>query len=477
MAYALVLVPLSFAIVAAVFPSDRRRPWILVLGAIVQTVVVAAALSQPSVSGLSGWLKLDAAGKLVLGLTTTVFLVAALYAPAYLRQRKERPNRVFCATLLVFDAMLALIAEAHHLGLLWVALEAATLSAAPLIYFNRNQRSLEATWKYLLIGSVGVALALLGSLFLAYSELAVQLAPSLLFEDLMLQAPHLSKPWLHAAFIVLFIGYGTKMGLAPMHTWKPDAYGEAPGIVGTLLAAGATNCAFLAIVRFFGICHAAGDDRFARNLMSFIGLFSMALAGAFIVGQRDYKRMLAYSSVEHMGILVLGLGLGGAGVFGSLLHMINNGLTKAVLFLSAANIHRAYASKSVDEVSGAIRRVPVSGALFLVGFLAVTGSPPFGPFVSEFTIVRAAFVDGRYGIGAAFLVLVTVVFVGMGSAVLSVVQGAPSARAQETSFQDEVGTVAPIVLCLGLVLLLGVYVPPPLQRLLVEVARSLGGSS
>lgn len=477
MAYVLILFPLLFAIVAAIWPSDRSRPWLVTTGAAGQAIAVLFAFQEKRIVGLGGWLVLDSAGKLVLGLTSTIFLVCALYAPTYLRQRSERPNAVFCACLLAFDAMLVVIAEAHHLGLMWVALEAATLCAAPLIYFNRNQRSLEATWKYLIIGSVGIALALLGSLFLAYSELQANLEPSLLFEDLLVQAPHLSKPWLHAAFVILFIGYGTKMGLAPMHTWKPDAYGEAPGIVGTMLAGGVTNCAFLAIVRFFGICHAAGDDQFARGLMMFMGLLSMAVAGTFIVGQRDYKRMLAYSSVEHMGILVVGISLGGVGVFGSLLHMINNGLTKAVLFLSAANIHRAFASKRVEDVSGALRRVPISGALFLCGFFAVTGSPPFGPFVSEFTIVRAAFASGRYGVAAIFLALLALVFVGMGSAVVGIVQGVPSARAEATPFRDEVGTVAPILFALALVLLLGLYLPAPLERLLVEVSTSLGGGA
>jgi hydrogenase-4 component F len=375
---------------------------------------------------------------------------------------------------LAFDAMLALIAESHHLGLMWVGLEAATLATAPMLYFNHTQRSLEATWKYLLIGSVGIALALLGSLFLAYSALRVELTPSLLLEDLLRDAPRLSKPWLHSAFVILFVGYGTKMGLAPMHTWKPDAYGEAPGILGTLLAGGLTNCAFLAIVRFSRICYAAGDGAFARHLMLPMGLLSMAVAGAFMARQRDFKRMLAYSSVEHMGILIVGLGLGGAGVFGSLLHMVNNGLTKAVLFLSAGNIHRAYGSKSVDDVSGALRVVPASAGLFLAGFFAITGSPPFAPFLSEFTIVRAAFGTKRYWVGAMFLVLLAVVFIGMGSAVVSVVQGEPSERGRRARHRDEFGTVAPIFLCLAAVLLLGLYVPPPLERLISDAARSLG---
>ncbi|MBI2393946.1 MAG: hydrogenase [Deltaproteobacteria bacterium] len=476
MAYALVLIPVLFAIVAAAIRSDRVRPWVLTAAGAVQGLAVVRALTMPAVAGLEGWLVLDGPGRLVMGLTSALFFACALYAPGYLRQRSDRPNRVFVTCLLLLDAMLMLLAEAHHLGLMWVALEAATLSAAPLLTFNRNQRSLEATWKYLLIGGVGVALALLGSLFLAYSELQAELEPSLLFGVLLEQAPHLSKPWLHAAFVILFIGYGTKMGLAPMHTWKPDAYGEAPGIVGAMLAGGVTNGAFLAIVRFDRICQAAGDGKFAQELMLVMGLLSMGLAGAFMARQRDYKRMLAYSSVEHMGILVVGLGIGGAGVFGSMLHMINNGLTKGVLFLSAANIHRAFGSKNVEDVSGALRRVPASGALFLAGFFAVTGSPPFGPFLSELTIVRAAFAAGRYGVAAAFLVMLAVVFVGMGSAVVSIAQGSPSQHAQSTTFRDELGTVAPIALCLAVVLMLGVWVPPPLERLLGDVAISLGGA-
>ena len=263
------------------------------------------------------------------------------------------------------------------------------------------------------------------------------------------------------------------MGLAPMHTWKPDAYGEAPGLVGTLLAGGVTSCAFLAILRVQRVCRAGVEAGFVRDILIFMGLFSMAVAAIFMVRQRDFKRMLAYSSVEHMGILAIGVGVGGPALYGALLHMINNGLTKGVLFLSAGNIHRAYGSKSTEHVSGALKRTPLSAALFLIGFLAITGSPPFGPFVSELTIVVAAFRRGEFVAGGLLLVLLAVVFIGMGGTVLAVVQGEPSDDRPANGFRDHFATGAPIVVFAALVLLLGLYIPPPLESLLREAASAL----
>ncbi len=467
MAIALFVTPLLFALAAFFLPSSRLRPWLVPLGGAVHLVLVGFALQRGGdLAVLDGWIRLDKLGRVALPLVSALYFACSLYVPTYLRLRPGRPNRVFCGALLAFLAMMTLITVSHHLGLMWVALEANTLCSAPLLYFNNNPRSLEATWKYLLIGAVGIALALLGSFFLAYAALHAGAHPSLLIEDLVRDAPLLSRPWLHVAFVVLFVGYGTKMGLAPMHTWKPDAYGEAPGIVGALLAGGLTTCAFLALLRFYQICAAAGEGAFARDLMIAIGLLSMAVAGVFMARQRDYKRMLAYSSVEHMGILVVGMGVGGLSAYGSLLHLVNNALTKGVMFLAAANIHRAYGSKSIDQVGGALRRVPASGALFLAGFFAVTGSPPFGPFLSEFTILRGAIEQGRYGVAAAFLALLFVVFVGMGGTVLAVVQGKPREDLPQTDFHDSVGTVGPAILLLVAVIVLGLWVPPVLDSAL-----------
>jgi hydrogenase-4 component F len=469
---ALTLSPLCFAALAFVTPSERFRPKLLPLAGAIQLVLVIVAIQAPEAAELSGWIQLDRLGKLVLGFVTVLFFLCTVYAVGYLALRPERPNRIFCASLMAFLAMISLATESHHLGLMWVALETLTLTSAPLVYFNRNPRSLEATWKYLLIGSVGIAIALLGSFFLAYSGLQAGLVSSLLFEDLLREAPQLSRPWLHAAFILLFVGYGTKMGLAPMHTWKPDAYGEAPGLVGVLLAGCVTSCAFLAILRFFQICRIAGEAAFAQEIMVFIGLSSMIVAGVFMIRQSDYKRMLAYSSVEHMGILVLGIGIGGGAVFGALFHLVNNAMAKGVMFLSAGNIHRAFGSKNTQDVSGALRKVPLSAGLFLAGFFAVTGSPPFSPFVSEFTILRAAISGGHVWVAALFLVALAIVFIGMGSTVLAVVQGEPGPQTPEKTVHTESFlTVFPIAAFMSIVCLLGVYLPPPLEVLLRDAAR------
>lgn len=477
MTLALVLAPLLAALAAFLVPAGRLRPWLVPLGGALHLGLVCAMLLGADATPLGGWLELDALGKIALPLVSVLFFACSLYVPTYLKLRPHRPTRVFAVALLAFLAMMSLIALARHLGLMWVALEATTLASAPLLYFNHNARSLEATWKYLLIGGVGIALALLGSLFLAYAALKSGLDTSLLIDDLVRQAPSLSKPWLHTAFVVLLVGYGTKMGLAPLHTWKPDAYGEAPGVVGALLAGGLTTCAFLALLRFVQICSAAGEGPFARQLLLGLGLLSMAVAGVFMARQRDYKRLLAYSSVEHMGILAVGVGLGGLATFGALLHLVANALTKGVLFISAANIHRAFGSKTTDGVSGALKRVPVSGALFLAGFFAITGSPPFAAFLSELTILRGAVAEGRYGVAAAFLGLLFVVFVGMGATVLKVVQGMPREDAPQTGFHDSVGTVGPPLVLLTAVVVLGLWVPAPLQAALRDGARLIQGDA
>jgi len=281
-----VVVPLALAVAVYLTPSRLWRPRLLALGAAIHLLLVGLALRAPAGSG-GDWLRLDAPGRLLLLLVSVLFLVCAVYAVGYLEQRPERENRRFTACMLAVLGAMSLVAYAQHLGLLWVGIEATTLASAPLVYFNRSARSIEATWKYLLISSVGIALALLGSFFVGYAALLGGGEASLLFPDLLARAGELSRPWLRTGFALLLVGYGTKMGLAPMHTWKPDAYGEAPGVVGAVLAGGLTSCAFLALLRFTQLTAAAGEGIYANRLLIAIGLLSMAVAGALLLGQRD----------------------------------------------------------------------------------------------------------------------------------------------------------------------------------------------
>ncbi|NCO51354.1 MAG: hydrogenase [Deltaproteobacteria bacterium] len=467
----LILFPLLAAALSYALPWYQGRSWVLAVSGAVH-LLLSLWLVIPSPVPLGPWLGLDALSRLVLVVTSLLYSGCALYAVGYLNLRRDRGNRVIIPCLLVFLAAMTLAISARHLGLLWMAVEATTIASAPLIYYNRNRLSIEATWKYLLLCSVGIGLAMLGMLFVAYAALVGGSTPvSLQFDTLLAGAAGLSRPWLHAGFVFLLVGFGTKMGLAPLHTWKPDAYGEAPGMVGALLAGGLTSVAFLAILRAVQLMNAAGDGAMARQALLGMGLLSLLLAAIFMVRQPDIKRLLAYSSVEHMGILAIGVGLGGVATFGAMLHLVNNALTKGCLFLSAGNIQRAYASKKLSEVHGAMATLPLSGSLFLGGFLAITGSPPFGPFMSEFTILRGAFGSGHTLIGLVMLLLLAMVFIGMGATALGATQG--EAVKLDTKFKDNFLLVAAPLFFLLLVLLLGVYLPAPLQTALKDAAALL----
>lgn len=469
----LITLPLAGALGAWLMPSNQKRPWILPLSACLHLLLVVSLLLKSPPHSPNGWIHLDAIGKIMLLEFGLLFTACAFYAVNYLQYRHERNNRFLCAGMQVCLAAMSLATVAHHLGLLWLAIETTTLAMAPLIYFNRNARSIEATWKYMLICSVGIALALLGIFFLAYSTIAAGLEPSLLLEKLLNYAPALPRIWLKAAFVFMLVGYGAKMGLAPMHTWKPDAYGEAPGLVGTMLAGGLANCGFLGLIRIYQVCAAAGQADFFRATLVGTGLFSIAIAAVFLVHQTDFKRMLAYSSVEHMGLFTLALGLGGKAHFGAMLHILGNGLGKGVLFLAAGNIHRAFASKNRDFARGALKRAPWSGALFLAGFFALTGSPPFAPFFSEFAIISSAFTQGQLACGALLVLLLMAAFLGMSLTVIPVVFGDAPADRQRTKYHDTFLLVGPPLALLVITGMIGIWLPAPLFRLLTEAATLL----
>ena len=472
---ALVALPVLGALGAyAHRPVAYRTAW-LVSVATLHVLLVGEAWIDPPPPVLDGWLALDPLGLVVLTTVSVLFAVVAVYAVGYLRRENPRGGRAFVSCLLAFLASASLLSLSHHLALLWVGMEATTLAFAPLIFHRHDRRSLEAVWKYLVLSSVGIALALLGTFFLATAQTSAGPGRPLVLEDLVAGASRLHPAWLKAAFVFLLAGYGTKMGLAPMHTWKPDTYGEAPALVGGLMAGGLTSCAFLGLARATQVAVAAGQGPFVQPPLIAFGLVSLAVAAAFILGQTDVKRLLAYSSVEHAGLLVLGLGLGGVGVYGSVLHVINNALVKGLLFLAVGNVVLATGTAKAASVSGLMRSLPASALLLLVGLFAVTGSPPFGPFLSEFTILRAAMSGGHLWVAAVMLTLLAVIFIGLGAMILEMVYGQPLANA---SMRRESGWLVAGPLALGVgVLALGIVIPRPLQALLSLAASALGGTA
>jgi len=490
MLWALLLLPSVGAAVAFLLRANApRRAW-LMLCAVGHLALVAAAWRAQPAPIAWGSIALDPAGLLFLSIASVLFLLASIYALGYLahaaamRPPEERqfesppftnyPEATFTACLLAFLATMTLVTVSRHLGLLWVAIEATTLASAPLIYFHRDRRSLEATWKYLVICSVGIALALLGNFFLAVAARAADGSTlPLTIEALSARAGELNPQWLKAAFLLLLVGYGTKMGLAPLHTWLPDAHSESPSLVSALLSGALLNCALLAILRNHALLSAAGLAPFSRDLLVLFGLISMVVAAVFIIGQRDLKRLLAYSSVEHMGVLALGVGLGGIAGFGSMFHAVNHSLTKGMLFLLAGNVLAVFQTKSVGRVRELTRRMPLTGLLWACGLLAITGVPPFGTFVSELAILKGAVEAGAYGTMAVYLAALAVIFVGMLGVLIETIYQPANEAAAATPIREPLWSVLPPGLLAGGALLLGVYLPPGLDAALRAAAACL----
>jgi hydrogenase-4 component F len=459
--YLLVGLPLAGALAAALWPGERSRPWLLPVVGLVHAALSLSLLLQPPLVAPGDWLGFDPLARAVLPAVSLLFLVCAAYGVSYLRIRTEQPSRAFVASMLAVLGLLSAGHQARHLGLLWIATEAVTLAAVPLLHFNGTPRAFEATWKYLLVGGTGIALSLLGSFCLGYASLHGGGGGDLTFAALTEQGADLSRPWVLTAWVLLLVGYGTKMGLAPMHTWKPDAYGEAPAIVGAMLAGGVTTVAFTAILRVRAVVSAAGQGGTADRTLLAVGLFSMLVAALFLLGTRDFKRMLAYSSVEHMGILSVGAALGGAGAGAALFHVWNNSLTKGALFLSAGNIRRAAGARGIDEVGGMAARTPRSAAMLVAGMFAITACPPFGPFFSELRVMRAALESNHATAVTMFLGCLLLAFFGLTRVVFAVVDGRPrtASRTAGKRFPETAGVVLPPLVLLGLSLWLGLATP------------------
>ncbi len=473
----LVVAPAVLGLVALAIRSVRVALAILLGTAAAHLLTVASLWTGTAAPGPGALLRIDVMGLLFLSIASLLFFAASLYTVPYLLQgthdAQAAPRR-FVPCLLWFLAAMTLVTATQNLALLWAAVEGTTLASAPLVYFYKRRGALEATWKYLLLCSVGIALALLGTFFLG---IAASGGPGsgagLTLSAMMGAAPTMARPWLKAAFVLALVGYGTKMGLAPLHTWLPDTHSQAPSPVSALLSGALLNCAFLAILRFYQVCLASGDFAFAQTLLLLLGFVSMGVACAFLIGQGDYKRLFAYSSIENMGIMAIGVGLGGAASYGAMFHAVNHSLCKAGLFFLAGNVLRAYGTTSAREVRGIFRRIPATGILMAALFLAIGGAPPFGPFWSEFLIFQTAMRGPHAWLGILFVALLAVAFLGMSGVVFPMLQGAsgePETRRREPALS----VLTPAVLAFG-ALLLGIFVPPFLSDALARAASALGG--
>ncbi len=447
--------------------GPAARWYVLLLAAVSNAATALAVLLGGIGRGTQRLFAIDDVALIVLLATAIVFLAVVLHIGTH--RERDKPEALFTACLLWFLASMNLVALAQHLALLWVAIETTTLASAPLIYHHRSRRSLEAVWKYLLLCSVGIAIALVGTLLLSFAVArAAHGADPLYLKSMLGMAAHADLPLLRAGFLFMLVGYGTKMGLAPMHAWLPDAHSEAPSPVSALLSGALLNCAFLGVLRVFQVCSAAGLHDFAAGWLITFGVISLFVSAALLVQQRDYKRMLAFSSIEHMGLLAVGTAAGGLGAQGAMLHMLTHGFTKGSLFLTAGNILQHYGTKQVNKVRALLERAPRDAFFWIVGLIAISGIPPFGTFLSEFLIIRGLFDAERGLVAGAVLVLLTLVFAAMSSIMLRMTFG-PSRheRAVRSSLWQWAGTGG----LLAVVLLLGVQPPHALMDLVAAAAQ------
>ncbi|SDP39058.1 proton-conducting transporter transmembrane domain-containing protein [Desulforhopalus singaporensis] len=349
-------------------------------------------------------------GLLILLVTSIIFVAISCYAFSYVIETKMAHARVFSCCMMLFLGTMSMVALSDHPIVLWIAIEATTLVSAPLIFIHRSKQALEATWKYVLICSVGIALALLGIFFITLAMDLGNIAGPLTFTSLNTVATRLDPVWLKAGFVFIVIGFGTKMGLAPMHTWLPDAHSEAPSPASALLSGALLNCAFLGIYKTHVLMNSAGLGDFSGSVLVGFGLCSMLVGAVFIVGQPDYKRMLAYSSIENMGIISFGVGIGGLALYGAFIHLIHHSLLKSSLFLSAGNILLGFGTKQAGRIGGIIHSLPRTFVSFFAGFVGLCGLPPFGMFVSEIMVVIGA-IRGHWYVSVVLFVFALILAV------------------------------------------------------------------
>jgi len=476
MALSIIIITLVGAFILSSLVKKKREilSWIASSASVIElvaTLVVVYQVSQNGIYALNSYLAVDQLGAILILIVSVIGLAASWYSNSYLQIEVahevigfRRVKQYFLLLHLFILAMFFAIVTTNPI-LMWISIEATTLSTAFLISFYGKPAAIEAAWKYLMINSVGLLLGFFGTLLFFYPSLNASfhelISWQVILDNVYGFDPFVAK----IAFIFVLIGYGTKVGLVPMHTWLPDAHSKAPVPISSLLSGVLLNVAFLAVLRFKVITDLAVGAEFTQKLLILFGLLSVLVPAFIIFTQKNYKRLLAYSSIEHMGIAALGFGFGGAGSFAALLHMVYHSLSKSILFLSSGNIFLRYGSTKIKNVQGVLKTLPVTGGLFIIGFLAITGMPPFGIFLTEFSIMAAG-IKAHPLIVAISLLALTLVFVGFLKQLTAMMFG--EADKEIKKGEAGKGTLLPIIVLVIILVVASFYIPAVLKSLITS---------
>ncbi|MBI5399057.1 hydrogenase 4 subunit F [Candidatus Saganbacteria bacterium] len=417
----ILLLPIIMALLSLLIRNNKLRAIITSLGSLLGLICSISLgyqyLFVYSPITLFNLIYVDALSLFFVFTISVVAAAAALYSQGYIEQELEKrlltlkQAKYYYILFNLFVFSMLLVTVVNNLGLMWVAIELTTLLSAFLVGFHNTKNSVEAAWKYIIICSVGIILALLGTIFFSYAFLFATGFKSLNWTELMAQAAKLDPNLVKIAFIFILVGYGTKAGLAPMHTWLPDAHSQAISPISALLSGVLLKTAIYAILRYSLIVNLCVGSAFSSHLFILFGMLSLIVSAGFVLVQKDIKRLLAYSSLEHIGIIIFGFGVGGPlGIYGALLHIFNHAVTKSLLFFGAGNIVNEFASHNMRQMRGALKALPFTGFMVLIGLFALAGFPPFSVFFSEFMILMAAFTQNHFILGGALLLLIVIVF-------------------------------------------------------------------
>lgn len=473
----ILIIPLLAAVITFLSRATRYKYAVSMITAAIHLAFTLMMIGGELKAPDSEWFLFDALGLyFLLTLSVVNFFVTlvsfqVLKRPMIGKAVDSKKYYFSLINMFLFSGGLAILS--NHLGLYWVAIEATTLSLVPLIIYYRDPDAIEGMWKYLFVVSVGIAFAFIGILFIALAAKGTPLAQeNLLIRGLIENGQMLSPVWLKAGFIFFFVGLSTKIGIAPMHTGDVDATSNAPSPVAGLMAGALRAVALIGVLRIFQIMLPTPTAGFARMILIIGGCLSVAVAFAFILRSTNMKRMLAYSSVEHLGLIALGFGIGGIALIGAVFHVFYNALTKMILFFNAGNLHWSYKTTDIDGIRGALTRIPWTGWLFLLSFFAVTAAPPFGTFFSELMIFRGLISEGHYVLLAVIMILLFFIFIGMGKRTFDMLYKDPGERQTEPEGFHIVhaASVAIIIILIGT----GFYMPEAVQDLIRSIANDFG---